>query len=87
MKIVEHASLLHAGEASGYMPRSCIAGSSGSVMPSFQDKSILCNVTDVHGEIINLVEDKKELHLGIIRITIVETSNTSSIENHGKNDI
>ena len=29
MNIVEHVSLLHAGESSGYMPRSGIAGSSG----------------------------------------------------------
>ena len=35
MNIVEHVSLLHAGESSGYMPRSGIIGSSGSVMPSF----------------------------------------------------
>ena len=35
VNIVEHVSLLHAGESSGYMPRSGIAGCSGSVMPSF----------------------------------------------------
>ena len=35
MNIVGHVSLLHAGESSGYMPRSGIAGSSGSDMPSF----------------------------------------------------
>ena len=35
MNIVEHVSLLHAGESSGYMPRSDIARSSRSVMPSF----------------------------------------------------
>ena len=35
MNIVEHVSLLHAGESSGYMPRSGIAGSSGSDVPSF----------------------------------------------------
>ena len=35
MNIVEHVSLLHAGESSGYMPRSGIAGSSGSEVPSF----------------------------------------------------
>ena len=35
MNIVEHVSLLHAGESSGYMPRSGIAGSFGSDMPSF----------------------------------------------------
>ena len=34
MNIVEHVSLLHAGE-SGYMPRSGIAGSSESEVPSF----------------------------------------------------
>ena len=36
MNIVEHVSLLHAGESSGYMPRSGIAGSSGSEVPSFR---------------------------------------------------
>ena len=35
MNIVEHVSLLHAGESSGLVPRSGIAGSSGSVMPRF----------------------------------------------------
>ena len=35
MNIVEHVSLLHAGESSGYMPRSAIAGSSGSAMSNF----------------------------------------------------
>ena len=35
MNIVEHVSLLHARESSGYISRSGIAGSSGSVMPSF----------------------------------------------------
>ena len=35
MNIVEHISLLHAGESSGYMPRSGIVGSSASIMPSF----------------------------------------------------
>ena len=35
MNIVEHVSLLHAGESSGYMPRSGIAGFSRSVMPRF----------------------------------------------------
>jgi hypothetical protein len=34
MNILEHVSLLHIG-TSGYMPRSCIAGSSGSTMSSF----------------------------------------------------
>ena len=33
---VEHVSLLNAGESSGYMPRSGIAGSSGSEVPSFR---------------------------------------------------
>jgi hypothetical protein len=32
MNIVEHVSLLHVGASSGYMPRSGIAGSSGSSM-------------------------------------------------------
>ena len=36
MNIVEHVSLLHAGESSGYMPRSGIAGSSGREVPSFR---------------------------------------------------
>ena len=36
MNIVEHVSLLHGGESSGYMPRSGIAGSSGSEVPSFR---------------------------------------------------
>ena len=35
MNIVEHVHLLHVGESSGYMPRSGIAGSFGSDMPSF----------------------------------------------------
>ena len=35
MNMVEHVSLLHVGASSGYMPRSGIAGSSGSAMPSF----------------------------------------------------
>ena len=35
MDIVEHISLWHAGESSGYMPRSGIAGSFGSDVPSF----------------------------------------------------
>ena len=35
MNIVEHVSLLHAGASSGYMPRSAIAGSSGSTMFNF----------------------------------------------------
>ena len=36
MNIVEHVSLLHGGESPGYMPRSGIAGSSGSEVPSFR---------------------------------------------------
>ena len=35
MNIMEHVPLLHAGESSGYMSRSGIAGSSGSEVPSF----------------------------------------------------
>ena len=35
VNIVEHVSLLHGGESSGYIPRSGIAGSSGSDVPSF----------------------------------------------------
>jgi hypothetical protein len=35
MNTVEHVSLLHVGASSGYMPRSGIAGSSGSTMSSF----------------------------------------------------
>jgi hypothetical protein len=35
MNIVEHVSLLHVGASSGYMPRSGIAGSSGSAMFNF----------------------------------------------------
>ena len=35
MNIMEHVSLLHAGESFGYMPKRGIAGSSGSVMSSF----------------------------------------------------
>ena len=35
MNIVEHVSLLHAGASSGYVPRSYIAGSSGSTMFNF----------------------------------------------------
>jgi hypothetical protein len=35
LNIVEHVSLLHVGASSGYMPRSSIAGSSGSTMSNF----------------------------------------------------
>jgi hypothetical protein len=35
MNIVEHVSLLHVGASLGYMPRSGIAGSSGSTMSNF----------------------------------------------------
>ena len=35
MNIVEHVSLLHVGASSGYMPRSSIAGFSGSTMSNF----------------------------------------------------
>ena len=35
MNIVEHVSLLHVGASSGYLPRSGIAGSSGSSMSNF----------------------------------------------------
>jgi hypothetical protein len=35
MNIVEHVSLLHVRASSGYMPRSGIAGSSGSIMYNF----------------------------------------------------
>jgi hypothetical protein len=35
MNIVEHVSFLHVGASSGYMPRSGIAGSSGSSMSNF----------------------------------------------------
>jgi hypothetical protein len=35
MNIVEHVSLLHVGAYSGCMPRSGIAGSSGSTMSNF----------------------------------------------------
>jgi hypothetical protein len=35
MNIVEHVSLLYVGASSGYMPRSGIAGCSGSSMSSF----------------------------------------------------
>jgi len=35
MNIVEHVSLLYVGASFGYMPRSGIAGSSGSAMSNF----------------------------------------------------
>jgi hypothetical protein len=35
MNIVEHVSLLHVGASSGYMPKSGIAGSSGSTLSNF----------------------------------------------------
>jgi hypothetical protein len=35
MNIVEHVSLFHVGASSGYMPRSGIAGFSGSTMSNF----------------------------------------------------
>jgi hypothetical protein len=38
MNVVEHVSLLHVRASSGYMPRSGIAGSSGSTMSSFLRK-------------------------------------------------
>jgi hypothetical protein len=38
MNIVEHVSLLNVGTSSGYMPRSGIAGSSGSTMYNFLRK-------------------------------------------------
>jgi hypothetical protein len=38
MNIVEHVSLLYGGVSFGYMPRSGIAGSSGSTMSSFWRK-------------------------------------------------
>jgi hypothetical protein len=36
MNIVDHVSFLHVGACSGCMPRSGIAGSSGSTMSNFQ---------------------------------------------------
>jgi hypothetical protein len=39
MNIVEHVSLLHVG-ASGYMPRSGISGSSGSILNTAYRQSI-----------------------------------------------
>jgi hypothetical protein len=45
MNIVEHVSLLHFGASSGYMPRSGIAGSSGSTMSNF----LRNGQTDFHG--------------------------------------
>ena len=36
MNIVKYVSLLHAGKSSGYIHRSGITGSSGSIMPSFR---------------------------------------------------
>ena len=38
MNIVEHVFLLHVGAFSGYMPRSGIAGSSGSTMSTELNK-------------------------------------------------
>ena len=35
MSMVEHVSLLYVGDSLGYMPRSRIAGSSGSTMSNF----------------------------------------------------
>jgi hypothetical protein len=35
MNVVEHVSLLYVGASSGYMPSSCIAGSSVSTMSNF----------------------------------------------------
>jgi hypothetical protein len=35
MNIVEHVFFLPVGTSSGYMPRRCIAGSSGSTMSNF----------------------------------------------------
>ena len=35
MNIVEHVSFLPVGTSSGYMPRRCIVGSSGSTMSNF----------------------------------------------------
>ena len=38
MNIVEHVFLLYVGESFGYMPRSGIAGSSGSTMSNYLKK-------------------------------------------------
>ena len=38
VNIVEHVSLLHVEASSGYMPKSGIAGSSGSTMSNFLKK-------------------------------------------------
>ena len=46
MNIVEHVSLLHGGESSGYMPRSGIAGSSRS------------DVLDIKPDTLKLIEKK-----------------------------
>ena len=35
MNVVEHVSLFHVGESSGYMPRGGIAGTSSSIIPNF----------------------------------------------------
>ena len=40
MNIVEHVSLLHAREFSGYIPRSGIAGSSGNYKVSVRQRTL-----------------------------------------------
>jgi hypothetical protein len=55
MYIVEHVLLLPVGTSSGYMPRRCIAGSSGSIMFNF-----LKNLqTDFQSSCISLQSDQQ----------------------------
>ena len=47
MNIVEHVSLLQVGASSGYMPRSRIAGSSGTIMSDFLGTTRLISIVVV----------------------------------------
>jgi hypothetical protein len=57
MNIVEHVSLLHVGATSGYMPRSAIGGSLGSIMSNFQRN---CQ-TDVQSGCTSLQSHQQQL--------------------------
>ena len=65
MNIVEHMSLLHIGDYSGYMLRSGIAGSSGSIKPDFlrNCKTVFLMAYLDNTYCLHTVEEKKKLSL------------------------